>query len=101
MKYLIAIIEQERLGEVVRDIRSKLSGKEPKRLTVSDVACYGLQDLLPPVYRGHTQAETPMPKVKLEMVVEEGEVQAVIDTIAPDAHASQAGDEGIIVLEFD
>jgi nitrogen regulatory protein P-II 1 len=100
MKYLIAIIEQERLGEVVRGIRSHFPAGEPKRMTVSDVTCYGHAGGLTPVYRGFQQPETPLPKVRVEMVLDEGEVQPVIDVIAPRTDRGQTADEGIVVLDL-
>ena len=100
MKYLIAIIEQERLREVVRGIETLLLGGGPKRLTVSEVSCYGHEDTLPPIYRGYQQPESPLPKVKLEVLLDEEQLQPVVDAIAPGTDALRARDKGIVILDL-
>jgi nitrogen regulatory protein PII len=100
MKYLIAILEQERLTEVVRGIRTRLAGTDGRQITVSDVLCHDDVDAPAPLYRGYQQLGAPLPKFKLEMILDEDEVLPVIDAISPTGTGCGTTDDRIVVLEL-
>ncbi len=100
MKYLIAILEQERLGEVVQGIRVRLGSGDGRRITVSDVVCHNDSDTPAPLYRGHRQAGAPLPRIRLEMILDEDEVVPVIDAIAPAGDSRQKAPGDLVVLEL-
>ena len=100
MKYLIAILEQERLPEVVRGIRTRLAGTEGRQITVSDVVCHDRVGAPTPLYRGFEQLDAALPKFRLEMILDEDEVLPVIDAIAPLETGGGSIDDRIVVLEL-
>ena len=100
MKYLIAILKQERLPEVVRGIRTRLAGTEGRQITVSDVMCHNHFETPAPLYRGFQQTDAPLSKFKLEMILDEDEVLPVIDAISPPGDGCGTVDDSIVVLEL-
>jgi nitrogen regulatory protein P-II 1 len=100
MKYIIAVIQPSRL-EPVKEALSKV---EVFRLTISDVQGIGRQKGHSEVYRGHEYHVNLLPKVKLEIAVNEEYVEATIDAIADAARTGEEGKIGdgkIFVLPLD
>ncbi len=77
MKYIVAIIQPDRLSEVL----DKLEEKEIHLVTVSNVVGRGRQKGIAEVYRSHKEAGSLLRKMKLEIAVNEDFVQATIDAI--------------------
>ncbi|MCY2926960.1 MAG: P-II family nitrogen regulator [Planctomycetota bacterium] len=96
MKYIVAIIQPDRLDEVL----AKLTEKEIHLVTVTNVVGRGRQKGIAEVYRSHKEAGSLLRKVKLEIGVNEAFVQAAIDAIMAGARTGQIGDGKIFVLDM-
>ena len=97
MKYIIAIIQPDRLQDVL-DI---LEEKEIHLVTVSNVMGRGRQKGIAEVYRSHTEAGNLLKKVKLEIAVNAEFVQTTLDAITTAARTGRVGDGKIFVLDLD
>ncbi len=96
MKYIIAVIQPDRLDDVLR----KLEEKEIHLLTVSTVMGRGRQKGVAEVYRSHKEAGSLLRKVKIECAVNEEYVKTAVDAIASGARTGQVGDGKIFVVEL-
>jgi nitrogen regulatory protein P-II 1 len=96
MKYVIAIIQPDRLDEVLK----RLEEKEIHLVTVSDVVGRGRQKGIAEVYRGHKEKGSLLRKVKLEIAVNEAFVEPTITAIIDGAKTGQIGDGKIFVLDL-
>lgn len=96
MKYIIAIIQPDRLDEVL----DKLTEKEIHLVTVSNVMGRGRQKGIAEVYRSHKEAGSLLKKVKLEIAVNETYVQSTIDAICAGGRTGQIGDGKIFILDL-
>lgn len=96
MKYIIAVIQPDKLDEVL----AKLTEKDIHLVTVSNVLGRGRQKGIAEVYRGHKEAGSLLNKVKLEIAVNEAFVQPALEAIASTARTGQIGDGKIFVLDL-
>ena len=96
MKYIIAVIQPDRLDEVL----DRLTENDIHLVTVTSVVGRGRQKGVAEVYRSHKEAGSLLRKVKLEIAVNEAFVQAAIDAIIAGARTGQIGDGKIFVLEL-
>ena len=96
MKYIIAIIQPDRLDHVLE----LLDQKEIHLVTVSNVMGRGRQKGIAEVYRSHKEAGSLLRKVKLEIAVNNEFVKPTIDAITSAARTGQIGDGKIFVLEM-
>ena len=96
MKYIIAIIQPDRLQEVLE----LLTEKEIHLVTVSNVMGRGRQKGISEVYRSHKEAGSLLKKVKLEVAVNEAYVQPTIEAITKGARTGEIGDGKIFVLDL-
>lgn len=96
MKYIIAVIQPDRLDEVLE----KLTEKDIHLVTVTSVVGRGRQKGIAEVYRSHKEVGSLLRKVKLEIAVNEAFVQPTIDAITAGARTGQIGDGKIFVLEL-
>ena len=96
MKYIIAIIQADRVDEVLE----RLTENEIHLVTVSNVMGRGRQKGIAEVYRSHTEAGSLLRKVKLEVAVNEEFVQPTIDAIIESARTGNIGDGKIFVLDL-
>jgi nitrogen regulatory protein P-II 1 len=96
MKYIIAVIQPDRLDEVLR----LLMEREIHLVTVSSVVGRGRQKGIAEVYRSHKEAGSLLKKVKLEVAVNEAFVKQTIDAILEGARTGQVGDGKIFVLDL-
>src|SRR5512138_1835840 len=97
MKYIIAIIQPDRLDDVLE----KLTEKEVHLVTVSSVVGRGRQKGIAEVYRSHKEAGSLLKKVKLEIAVNDAFVKATIDAVLQGARTGQVGDGKIFVLDLE
>jgi nitrogen regulatory protein P-II 2 len=97
MKYIIAIIQPDRLEEVVE----ALTEAEINLMTVSDVMGRGRQKGVAEVYRSHIEPGGLLRKVKLEIAVNDAFVKTAIDTIIATARTGNIGDGKIFVLDLE
>ena len=89
MKLIVAIIRPEKLEEV----QKALAERDVYLMTVSDVRGCGMQRGYTEVYRGTEVNVRLLPKVKLEIAVNEAFVEATIEAIV---HAGRVGETGTI-----
>ena len=93
MKLVLAIIKPFKLDEV----RDALTGVGVSGLTVSEVKGFGRQKGQTEIYRGAEYAVSFLPKVKIEIVVDDGQVERAIEAIQKAAHTGKIGDGKIFV----
>jgi nitrogen regulatory protein P-II 1 len=96
MKYIIAIIQPDRLDEVLK----KLTEKEIHLVTVSNVVGRGRQKGIAEVYRSHKEQGSLLKKVKLEIAVNEAFVKPTVDAIIGGAQSGNIGDGKIFILDL-
>jgi nitrogen regulatory protein P-II 1 len=96
MKYIIAIIQPDRVDEVL----ARLTEKEIHLVTVSNVVGRGRQKGIAEVYRSHKEAGTLLKKVKLEIAVNDAFLQPAIDAVVGGARTGQVGDGKIFVMDM-
>lgn len=96
MKYIIAVIQADRVDEVLE----RLTENEIHLVTVSNVMGRGRQKGIAEVYRSHTEAGSLLRKVKLEVAVNEEFVKPTIDAIVKGARTGSIGDGKIFVLDL-
>ena len=96
MKYIIAIVQPDRVDEVL----DRLTEKEIHLVTVSSVLGRGRQKGIAEVYRSHKEAGSLLRKTKLEIAVNEAYVQPTIDAIIGGARTGQIGDGKIFILDL-
>lgn len=90
MHKIEAVIKRERLGQVLESLReSKLGG-----LTVQEVHGFGRQKGYREHYRGLEIEVNLLPKVKLEIVVEDERVEEIVETIVRAARSGETGEIG-------
>jgi nitrogen regulatory protein P-II 1 len=97
MKYIVAIIQPDRMDEVL----DRLTAKEIHLVTVSNVMGRGRQKGIAQVYRSHTEAGSLLRKVKLEIAVNDDFVDAAIEAVEGGARTGQVGDGKIFVLDLE
>ena len=97
MKLVSAIIKPFKLDEV----RDALTGVGVSGLTVSEVKGFGRQKGQTEIYRGAEYLVSFLPKVKIEIVVDEGRVEAAVDAIQKAARTGRIGDGKIFVLNVE
>ncbi len=95
MKLIIAVIKPFKLEEV----REALTGIGVQGLMVSEVKGYGRQSGHTEIYRGAEYVVNFVPKIKLELVVADGAVTQVVETLAATAKTGKIGDGKIFVLD--
>jgi nitrogen regulatory protein PII len=84
--------------EAFEPIRSELLDKGFPSLTISEVKGSGRQKGLVEAYRGSTVTVSVRPKLKLEVVVADGDTGTVAETIIRHARSGEIGDGKIFVM---
>ena len=97
MKYIVAIIQPDRLDEVL----DQLEKREIHLVTVSNVLGRGRQKGIPEVYRSHKEAGSLLKKVKIEIAVNEEFVKPAIDAVIQGGRTGKIGDGKIFVLNLE
>lgn len=93
MKMVTAIIKPYKVDEV----RAALAEVGVQGVTVTEVKGFGRQKGHTELYRGAEYVVDFLPKVRIEVAVEDGRVDAVIDAIAASARTGKIGDGKIFV----
>lgn len=93
MKKVEAIIQPSRFDSVKEGLRE--IGVEG--MTVSDVRGHGRQKGQTEVYRGREYSVDLIPKMKIEMILPDGLVDAAVQTILKTARTGKIGDGKIFV----
>ncbi|UJS24372.1 P-II family nitrogen regulator [Thiothrix winogradskyi] len=94
MKLIQAIIKPFKLD----DVREALTEVGVTGMTASEVKGFGRQKGHTELYRGAEYVVDFLPKVKLEIVVKEEDVDRAIEAIQKAAHTGKIGDGKIFVL---
>ena len=93
MKKIEAIIKPFKLD----DVREALGDLGISGMTVSEVKGFGRQKGHTELYRGAEYVVDFLPKVKLDLVVQDDDVERYIKTITKSAHTGKIGDGKIFV----
>ena len=96
VKYIIAVIKPFKLDEV----REALSGIGVAGMTVSEVKGFGRQKGQTEIYRGAEYSTNMLPKVKVEVAVDDAVAAQVVEAIAATANTRAIGDGKIFVFEL-
>jgi nitrogen regulatory protein P-II 1 len=88
MKLVTAIVKPFKL----EDIKSALEAYGIHGLTVSEASGYGRQRGHTEVYRGAEYTVDMVPKVRVEVLVEDDDASAVVDVICKSAQTGRIGD---------
>ena len=93
MKLVIAIIKPFKL----EDVRDALTAVGVQGMTVTEVKGYGRQKGHKEIYRGAEYAVNFLPKARLEVAVDDGQVDKVVEAINRAAKTGQIGDGKIFI----
>ncbi len=96
MKKIEAIIRPFKLD----DVKEALVEEGIKGLTISEVRGYGRQKGHTETYRGSEYQIEFIPKIKIEVVVDDNLLEKVIDAILRTAKTGQVGDGKIFVSDI-
>ncbi|GAB2622137.1 P-II family nitrogen regulator [Nocardioides ginkgobilobae] len=88
MKLVTAVIKPHRW----EDVRVALEAAGVTGMTVSEVSGYGRQKGHTEVYRGAEYDIALVPKIRLEIVVDDEEADTVVDTVVGAAASGRIGD---------
>ena len=94
MKMVMAIFKPFKLDEV----RDALTSLGIQGLTVSEVKGFGRQKGQTEIYRGAEYAVSFLPKVKVEVVIDDTLVENAVETIRRAAATGKIGDGKVFVL---
>ena len=97
MKLITAVIKPFKLDEV----REALSAIGVQGLTVTEVKGFGRQKGHTELYRGAEYVVDFLPKVKLEIAVDDAQTDAVIEAIRAAANTGKIGDGKIFVAPLE
>lgn len=97
MKLITAIIKPFKLDEV----REALSEIGVAGVTVTEVKGFGRQKGHTELYRGAEYVVDFLPKVKIEVALDDDKVEAAIDAVSKAAHTGKIGDGKIFVFSLD
>ncbi len=88
MKLVTAIVQPHRLD----DVKKALEAAGVHGMTVSEANGYGRQRGHTEVYRGAEYTIELVPKVRIEVVVDDVDAAAVVDAVVGAAHSGRIGD---------
>ncbi|MEA3523616.1 MAG: P-II family nitrogen regulator [Campylobacterota bacterium] len=97
MKKIEAVIKPFKL----EDVKDALAEIGITGMTVSEVKGYGRQKGHSELYRGAEYVVDFLPKVKMEMVVDDDQVDQVVNTVVEAARTGKIGDGKIFVSDID
>jgi nitrogen regulatory protein P-II 1 len=93
MKKIEAIVRHFK----VEDVKNALTEKGITGMTISEVRGFGRQKGHTEMYRGTEYTVDFVPKVKVEVVVDDGKLQMALDAIVKAAQTGQIGDGKIFI----
>jgi len=97
MKLVTAIIKPFKLD----DVREALSGIGVQGITVTEVKGFGRQKGHTELYRGAEYVVDFLPKVKLEIAVDDSLVDKVVESICSTANTGKIGDGKIFIYHLE
>ena len=96
MKKIEAIIKPFKLDEV----KDKLNEIGVKGITVSEVKGFGRQKGHTELYRGAEYVVDFLPKIKMEIVIGDSQVEDVVNAVMQAAQTGRIGDGKIFVIDL-
>jgi nitrogen regulatory protein P-II 1 len=96
MKKIEAIVRHFK----VEDVKEALTAGGVTGMTITEVRGFGRQKGHTEMYRGTEYRVDFVPKVKIEVVVDDGRLQNVVDAIVKAAQTGQIGDGKIFVSDL-
>ncbi|HCR14075.1 P-II family nitrogen regulator [Solidesulfovibrio sp.] len=96
MKRIEAVIRPYRLDEV----KEKLASIGIKGMTVEEVRGFGRQRGHTEIYRGAEYNVDFVPKVKIELIVEDALAPTLVAAIREAAHTGEVGDGKIFIMDM-
>ena len=97
MKLITAIIKPFKLD----DVRDALGEAGVKGITVTEVKGFGRQKGHTELYRGAEYVVDFLPKIKIELAVEDERVEPIIEAITESARTGKIGDGKIFVTNLE
>ena len=95
MKLITAIVKPFK----VDDVKDALKSAGVQGMTVSEVKGFGRQGGHTETYRGSEYAIDFVPKIKIELVVDDAQIDAVVDAIRAAANTGKIGDGKVWVTD--
>jgi len=96
MKFIVAVIKPHKLDQV----RDALTAIGVHGMTVSEVRGYGRQGGHTEIYRGAEYQVSFLPKIKIEVAVDDASVERTVEAIEAAAKTGQIGDGKIFVYDL-
>ena len=96
MKFVKCIIRQEKLTEVMQQLSNLVPG-----MTVSEVRGHGRQGGHQTIYRGVEYNVTLLPKVMIEISIDDNKVDDVVRIVSQTARTGEIGDGRIFVVPIE
>ena len=97
MKKIEAIIKPFKLD----DVKEALQDAGMQGMTVTDVRGFGRQKGHTELYRGAEYVVDFLPKLKIELVVEDNQVERMIEVIKTAAQSGRIGDGKVFISSID
>ena len=97
MKKIEAIVRPERVGLVRKALEEIGYGG----ITITEVKGHGVQRGVVQQWRGNTYIVDTLPKVKLEIVAKDSQVEQIIDAVIEQGRTGEIGDGKIFVTTVD
>ncbi|ALM50958.1 P-II family nitrogen regulator [Halomonas huangheensis] len=97
MKLITAIIKPFKLD----DVREALADNGVQGITVTEVKGFGRQKGHTELYRGAEYVVDFLPKVKVEVAVDEGRLDTVLEAICNAANSGKIGDGKVFVTPLE
>jgi nitrogen regulatory protein P-II 2 len=97
MKLVVAIIKPFKL----EDVRDALTHQGISGMTVTEVKGYGRQKGHTEIYRGAEYAVTFLPKLRIEVAVNDSQADRVVEAIERAAKTGQIGDGKIFTVPLE
>ncbi len=97
MKLITAVVKPFKLD----DVRQALADLGVQGITVSEVKGFGRQKGHTELYRGAEYIVDFLPKIKLEIAVDDNQLDSVIESISKSAHTGKIGDGKIFVTSLE
>ncbi len=97
MKLLVAIVKPFKLD----DVKTALETYGVKGITVSEVQGYGRQKGHTEVYRGAEYTVDFVPKVRIEVLLDDADAAGAVDTVISAAQTGSIGDGKVWVVPIE
>lgn len=97
MKLVTAVVKPFKLD----DVREALADIGVQGITVSEVKGFGRQKGHTELYRGAEYVVDFLPKVKLEIAIDDGQVDSVVEAITKSAQTGKIGDGKIFITNLE